>query len=725
MSREARLMKFLIGLDARMRTIPLLAALRRGMTAMIPLLLTGSFAIVLLSLPIPQYQRQMGILFGSGWGDSLIFIKECTFGIMALLMVIMVSYAYAQEYREYHAIPVNPVIAVGVAVAGFSGIVGVHQSGFSLSSISAMGVFSALISAVLTTSVFLWMIRLRQRWAWTFSNGADSAYQEAVSSIWPAALTLILLAAIQLLMVKPLGFQDMNSLLAAGMLQLFSQVKTPLTQALLFILSVHGFWVFGIHGSNALETVAQLVFVPRLATNYAAVLDGLPTTEIFTKTFFDTFVLMGGCGTTLSLLAAIFLFGKYRSMRRLAQLSLVPVLFNINELVVFGLPIVLNPVFIIPFVGVPLLLTLISWVATAAGLVPMTSYAVEWTTPVLLSGYAATHSITGSLLQAFNLTVGALCYAPFVRVAEIVADVQMKQDLKKLQVVVAQCEEKGLETALLIRQDDVGTIARFLSADLDGAFREKALQLHYQPQHDSSGAINGVEALLRWKHAAYGWIAPPIVIALSEESGLMHRLGPWILNQACRDLKALRDGLGGDLTVSVNITARQIEEADFLETVHAAVAESGIPPEALVLEITERLALTSGTDVITSIRAIQEMGVRLAMDDFGMGHSSLMYLKEYHFDEVKLDGALIRELYDNPNCSSIIRSIVQLGESLNYTVIAEYVEEAGQRDMLLALGCHRYQGYLYSPALPVEALEKYLELEAAPLSQKVSKQEIE
>lgn len=103
MSREARLMKFLIGLDARMRTIPLLAALRRGMTAMIPLLLTGSFAIVLLSLPVPQYQRQMGILFGSGWGDSLIFIKECTFGIMALLMVIMVSYAYAQEYREHHA----------------------------------------------------------------------------------------------------------------------------------------------------------------------------------------------------------------------------------------------------------------------------------------------------------------------------------------------------------------------------------------------------------------------------------------------------------------------------------------------------------------------------------------------------------------------------------------------------------------------------------------------
>lgn len=708
MSNEAKLMKLLISLDENMRRVPLLVALRRGMTAMIPLLLVGSFALVLLSLPIPPYQDRLSALFGDAWGDPLLFIRSCTFGIMALLMVITVSYAYALEYRDHLAVPVNPVIVVSVAVAGFSGMAGMNLEGFSVTSLGTMGVFSALVTAVLSTVLFLNLSRLRRRFLWTLAGGADSAFQQAVLSVLPAAATLMVLAAVQLLLVRPSGFANLNGLLSSGLLTLFSHVAVPLGRGLLFMLSIHGLWWVGIHGNNALEPVAQLLFVPGQALNSAqAAAGGLPT-DIFTKTFFDTFVLMGGCGSTLTLLAAILLFGRYRNTRRIAHLSLVPVLFNINELIVFGLPIVLNPVYLIPFIGVPLLLTLISWGAMALGLVPLTAYPVEWTTPVLLSGYAATHSLAGSLLQLFNLAVGALCYAPFVRVAEAVAGAQMREDMKKLNEIVRHSEERGVETALLARYDDVGTIARFLSADLEAALAGNRLQLHYQPQHDDTGAVIGAEALLRWHHEAYGWIYPPLIVALAEEAGLMKRLGPWILEKASQDLQVIRQQTGQDLTVSVNVTARQMEDRGCLDTVRGVLETYGIAPERLVLELTERLALASGSAALGNIQALKALGVKLAMDDFGMGHSSLMYLKEYHFDEVKLDGALIRELYDNPSCSSIIRSIVLLGESLHYRVIAEYVEEERQREMLLALGCRRYQGYLFSPALPLEELMPYL-----------------
>ncbi|MFQ8600501.1 MAG: PTS transporter subunit EIIC [Oscillospiraceae bacterium] len=178
---------------------------------------------------------------------------------------------------------------------------------------------------------------------------------------------------------------------------------------------------------------------------------GQAPTEIFTKTFFDTFVLMGGCGSALCLLIAILVTSKRRNVKKLAKISLAPMLFNINELLLFGLPVIFNPMLLIPFILTPILLTLTSCFAVATGLVGCTVQSVHWTTPVLLSGYAATGSVAGSVLQLINLAVGILTYLPFVRISQERYMHTLTGTLKN-NGLFGQHEARGIEPALLVRR---------------------------------------------------------------------------------------------------------------------------------------------------------------------------------------------------------------------------------------------------------------------------------
>ena len=341
-------------------------------------------------------------------------------------------------------------------------------------------------------------------------------------------------------------------------------------------------------------------------------------------------------------------------------------------------------------------------------MVPYTITTVEWTTPILLSGYVATNSIKGSILQIFNLTLGILCYIPFVKLAESVCYIRMINSFRRVCTAFKENEEKGIVSTLISRNDDTGNISRFLTADLEYALKNNKVTLFYQPQVDYKGDIFGVEALLRWKHDIYGYIYPPLVIALASEGHLMDKLSYWILNRVCSDLNKMNKLGFRNIIVSINMSVAQLENDYFVNNLQKSIKKHKIAQDKLEIEITEQIALRSSKDIRDRIMAMKKLGVRLAMDDFGMGHSSLMYLKEYEFDTIKLDGSLVREILYNNNCRDVIQSIVSLGKSLNYSVIAEYVEEEEQRDILYELGCHRYQGYLYSKPLNYDELIEYL-----------------
>ena len=435
---------------------------------------------------------------------------------------------------------------------------------------------------------------------------------------------------------------------------------------------------------------------------------GQAPTEIATKTFFDTFVLFGGCGTLLCLVVAIFLCDRRKNVRGLSKMALVPVLFNINELIMFGVPIVLNPIYLVPFLCTPLVLTVISYLATLAGLVPVAIHTVEWTTPIFLSGYAATGSVAGSLLQLVNLAVGVGIYLPFVRLAQARQLRSLEKQMERLAGEVRACEAAGERPALLARGGQLGSMAKLLAEDLRYALRSGGVRLHYQPQTDARGRVWGAEALLRWEHGPGGFVYPPLAVALAAEGGFADELAAFVVDTACRDLAALSEWSCRELEISCNLTAGQLTAPGAPELVKKAIERYHIPPGRLGVELTEQDALSGAPQMTERLAALRETGARIIMDDFGMGHNSMLYLQDSQFDMVKLDGSLVREMTDNPRTGEIISTIVRLSESLGFRVVAEYVETPAQLEALGALGCRYYQGYLFSPAIPLSELKKYI-----------------
>jgi EAL domain-containing protein (putative c-di-GMP-specific phosphodiesterase class I) len=286
----------------------------------------------------------------------------------------------------------------------------------------------------------------------------------------------------------------------------------------------------------------------------------------------------------------------------------------------------------------------------------------------------------------------------------------MINDYKDLVIEYNKYESTDSKTAFLSRQDRIGNIAKFLSVDLENALNNNDLKIYYQTQINYKNEIFGMEALLRWNHPDYGFIYPPLIISLADEANLCHILGNWVIEQSCSDLRILNSNGLTDIVMSVNIISEQLESNSFIPFLSRIMNVYNIKKQTLQIEITERLALENRKDILEKILSLKELGIKLAIDDFGMGHSSLMYLKEYDFDTVKIDGSLIKEILSNSNCSSIVSSIIRLGSSLNFSVLAEYVETEEQRNCLHELGCDNYQGYLYSPAITFDELLDYVKV---------------
>jgi len=222
--------------------------------------------------------------------------------------------------------------------------------------------------------------------------------------------------------------------------------------------------------------------------------------------------------------------------------------------------------------------------------------------------------------------------------------------------------------------------------------------LLYQPKVDlRSGAIFGVEALIRWHHPEHGMVPPLQFIALAEESGMIIDLGDWVVRSACRQARAWRDAGLAALVVSVNVSARQFEEDRLVERVAAALADAGLPPEALELEVTESLLMRDLGQALERMGQLKAMGVSLSIDDFGTGYSSLSALKSFPISTLKIDKSFVRDLASSAGDQAIALAVISLGHRLQLRVLAEGVETEAQRDFLRAHGCDEIQGYLFSP----------------------------
>lgn len=280
-----------------------------------------------------------------------------------------------------------------------------------------------------------------------------------------------------------------------------------------------------------------------------------------------------------------------------------------------------------------------------------------------------------------------------------------KHLMKRADSAMYAAKERGRNQHQVFTEDMLKETADRLAMEhaLRHALANGELSLHYQPQLSlTTGMITGMEALLRWKHPRLGNVPPAQFIPLAEETGLIIPIGEWAFMTACREGKMLQDELGIDLTISVNLSPRQLQQRNLIEVIEHALAESGLAARSLEIEITENMLMVNSDNNLEKLQRIRELGLRISIDDFGTGFSSFSYLLQYQVDRLKIDRSFVKRAGSDPNAAAVVRTIIAMSHGLAIRVVAEGVETDEQLRFLMRRKCDEAQGYFISPPVPYD-----------------------
>lgn len=688
---------------------PLLLAVRQGLVRILPLIITGAAALLILNLPLDLLQQSPDSGPEGGWRRLFGLIQDWTIGIAALAVVVSISHAYTKNRPVPNGgVRVSPILTSTVCLAAYfilaSPLEGRLEPGF----FNMSGGFPIALCAALSGGpLFVLLAEINPLNRYFKAIGADPDVRDTLAAMLPAGATVLIFGLVRLVLIQA-GWDDLHHQARTLFGAPFEGAGPGLTTGLGYVALSQLLWFFGIHGPNLLIGVEESILLIATQANIQAAAEGLAPAHILTKPFIDAFVHIGGSGSTLALILAVLIRSRERNTRRLVWVALIPALFNVNEVILLGLPLVLNPVYLLPFLLAPVLQLAFAYGLTALGLVPLTTGAMHWTSPLIIGGYAATSSVAGPLLQIACVGLGTVVYLPFVGLANSIHDRRFGRALVELSAAAESTALNPSGKRCIGLPGQTGLIAEGLAADLESALADRdQIHLVYQPQIDlDRKIIVGAEALLRWSHPDHGPIPPHVTVALAEDTGLIHELGMSVLGRALNQQAALLDKGLRDKVLSVNMSAPQLENDLLVGRVMNLLEETGFPSRLLKIEVTESIALTPEARPLTALRRLRRAGVAVAIDDFGMGHTSLRYLREFPVDTVKIDRSLTRESADGVN-DHIITSIVSLCQALAIQIIIEGVETPDQLARFRAHGCSIYQGYLFSRPL---ALEDYVRL---------------
>ena len=339
---------------------------------------------------------------------------------------------------------------------------------------------------------------------------------------------------------------------------------------------------------------------------------------------------------------------------------------------------------------------------------------------LVLSDHKSAESVSGELQrivesfsQPFSVDDRDVFITASVGVALYPQDANDPETLmKNAELAMYRAKDSGRNAYRLYTADLQVRVTERLTLEgmLRRALERGELALHYQPQVDlRTNRIFGCEALLRWNQPDLGMVGPAKFIPLAEETGLIVPIGEWVVRTACLQTKAWQNAGLPAITVAVNISARQFREANLLQLVAKILAETGLDPAQLELEVTESVIMHDAQYVIATLQAFRDMGVRLSVDDFGTGYSSLSYLKRFPVDRLKIDQSFVRDITADPDDAAIAQAVITLGHTMNLRVIAEGVETPEQLAFLRRNQCDEMQGYLFGKPMPAHEFGKLLE----------------
>lgn len=378
-----------------------LVAIRDAFVVSMPLMILGSFGTLINTLPIPAYQDFMMGLFGEKWlafGNGL---NTGTFNILSLLTVAALGYNLGRSYKA------DGLMCSIVATSAFFIFGG-------LTGLNSRGLFVALICGILATELFV-RLSNNKKLVLTMPDGVPPAVGKAFEALFPSMITLALFGLVPLVSAF-MGVEDVVNSFYEMIQKPFMGLSNNLFAAIIIPFAIQLLWFFGLHGGNILAPFMETINTPAIDANILAIAAGEPAPYLINKPFMTAFVHLGGAGATIGLIIAILIIGRrVKTLRTVTELSAPAAIFNINEPMIFGFPIVLNPILFIPYVFGPVILCVIAYLATSMGAVPAATFVVPWNIPPIIGGVLATKSWTGGVLAAVNLILSILMYLPFVK----------------------------------------------------------------------------------------------------------------------------------------------------------------------------------------------------------------------------------------------------------------------------------------------------------------------
>ncbi|MDO6541825.1 EAL domain-containing protein [Photobacterium sanguinicancri] len=470
-----------------------------------------------------------------------------------------------------------------------------------------------------------------------------------------------------------------------------------------FIRSI--LWSFGINGHNVLHTYKSELYDITVA-NIEAWRNSGDALNIISANFYDFFTGMGGSGNTFSLVVCMLLFAKNRGYKTLAKAVFILALFNINEPLLFGIPIIFNPIMLVPFILVPQVSLVIAYFSFWIGWVEPINEVNSWLLPPLLSGYLSTGGTAGGvILQIVILVVGVAMYYPFFKIMDTRSEgIDVTRIFNRRFFVNSDMAVKSKLASFIPSMQSNLQAQR----NVERLNAEGEMILYYQPQVDvKNGQIVGMEALLRYR-THNGDILPPTFIQSFSQLQMMPELDYWVIEQAIQATSPYSSRPG--FLLSINVSSDTILTKGFVKYLDKLIIGSSLKYEQIEIEITEELLVSDEVMTAEVINQLRTLGVSVALDDFGTGFSSLAYLSRYDFDKIKVDRSLIQKL-DTARGKELLRIVVELGKVTNAKLVVEGVETHEELQYISSLGVRYVQGFYYYKAMPLDNIVTLMDAE--------------
>ena len=665
----------------RIERIIILKAIRDGFAGIMPILLIGAFIFMLVELEIPLNLDASGVP-GLNWHITFEQIYVGILGIIPIAAVVSISYTLALHSPSYSSRVLSPLVPALVGLACMFILAANPWGETKFYDFRASGVFIAVVVAVGSHLLFFFFYRYRLVVA--RPRAATSYLAQVVLLLEPALFTILIFTVFRFIfnVANEFNIPDYFQQGVVNMLAgVYSRFNSQLAIVIFFTLLHQVLWFFGLHNGDILWEVAYTAGYP----------------EGVGPEFFEFFAFSGG--GVLALIFAIVIV-RWKNAARPALVSLPMGIANIGAPIVYGLPVVFNPFFLIPFIFAPMFSAIISYMAISAGMSPIVQ-AVSSTMPPGISGWMATGSAMAGVMQIIGLIMGTFIYLPFAWMANSASEERCDFAVEELMSRDA--------APYMARRDDVGVFARSLFEEMEYDLRRKrGFYLEYQPMIDSNNRMLSFEAKVRYRHLSLGPLPPELVQALVEEGRMESELNSFVIDEALSSLQSLREYNFTDLLMTINLSPKQLGKPKNIKMMEAALQKYSIDPGLIRIELNSQDVLSPGVDPWMLIGSLEAIGLKVIIDNFNLQNTHFNNLRRMGVKAIKLSNALTQDVQYNELSASVIRDITTHAKPM--TIIVEQIESKAQRDALAELGCDIFQGKYFSKPMETADLALYLRL---------------